>query len=132
MAKKSHSPLPANRPVRRTFSIALKKKLVKDYENNLFTVLQISRRYDVSSGSIYKWIRKFSNQEPGIKQVVQMKSEQFKTIQLQQQLDEALRLAGQQQLTLNLQAKIIEHISEEVGYDVKKSTHRCSRRAPLQ
>lgn len=108
------------RPVQRTFSTALKKKLVKDYENNLITVIQVSRRYEVSSGSVYKWIRRFSNREVGIRQVVEMESEEFKTARLEQQLDEALRLAGQQQLLLNLQSKIIAHVSEEVGYDVKK------------
>ncbi len=108
------------RRIQRTFSQELKKKLVKDYENNLLTVLQICRKHEVSTTSVYKWIRRYSNLEPGIKQVVQMESEAFKTALLQQQLDEALRLVGQQQLQLRLQDKIIEHVSDEVGFDVKK------------
>lgn len=120
MAKQSPTPAPKQLLPRRTFSVELKKKIVKDFERNLFTVIQIQRRYDVSAASVYKWIRKYSTTDPNVTQVVQMKSEQHKTALLQQEIEELQRMIGQQQIVLSLHAKIFDHVSEEVGYDVKK------------
>lgn len=105
---------------RRTFSTELKKKIVQDFERNLFTVLQLSRRYEVSNVSIYRWIAKYSVGDKNVHQVVQMKSEQHKTLILRQEVEELQRLIGQQQVRLSLHEKIFEHVSAEVGYDVKK------------
>lgn len=105
---------------RRTFSVDLKKKIVRDFERNLFTVLQLSRTYEVSAKSIYKWIRKYSLVDPDVSQIVQMKSEQHKTALLQEEVNELQRLVGQRQVLISLYESILNHVSEEVGYDVKK------------
>ena len=107
-------------PLRRTFSTALKKKLVKDIENGLTTVSSISKRYSVSRTAVYKWAAKYSVLVPGTKQVIEMESEEYKTKFLENQVDELLRLIGQQQVQLDLHGKILDHVSTEVGYDVKK------------
>lgn len=120
MAKQPPTPAPKKLRPRRTFSVELKKKIVKDFERNLFTAIQIQRRYDVSAASVYKWIRKYSTTDPNVTQVVQMKSEQHRTALLQQEVEELQRMIGQQHVTLSLHAKIFEHVSQEVGYDVKK------------
>ncbi|MGD1890609.1 MAG: hypothetical protein ACFB15_08440, partial [Cyclobacteriaceae bacterium] len=44
----------------RYFSEAFKKKKVNEIESNLTTVLQVSREYEVSCTSVYKWIYKYS------------------------------------------------------------------------
>lgn len=120
MQAKTTKPIPSIRPVRRTFSTSLKKKLVKDIEKHATTVGIVSKRYAVSRTSVYKWIAKYSQIVPGTKQVIEMESEAFKTKQLEIQVDELLRLIGQQQVQLDLNGKILEHVSAEVGYDVKK------------
>jgi transposase-like protein len=120
MAKQPPTPAPKKLRPRRTFSVELKKKIVKDFERNLFTAIQIQRRYDVSAASVYKWIRKYSTTDPNVTQVVQMKSEQHRTALLQQEIEELQRMIGQQHVALSLHAKIFEHVSQEVGFDVKK------------
>lgn len=106
----------------RNFSDTLKKKVVKDIEEGVYTVLQSSRLYEVSSNSVYKWLYKYSKHyERGTRQVVEMKSEAHKTKRLLEQLAETERAVGQKQMHIDYLEKLIELASAELGVDLKKN-----------
>ncbi len=52
-----------------------------------------------------------------------MESEQHKTLYLQQRLGELERIIGQKQMEIDYLNKALEISSEELGYDLKKSTN---------
>lgn len=79
--------------------------------------------YGVSRSAIYKWLYLYSSMEKGIQTVVQMESEEQKTKVLLNRLAECERIIGQKQMQLDVLEKTFEIASEELGYDVKKSTH---------
>ena len=80
----------------------------------------MSKLYGVSRTAIYKWIYLYSSSERGVKTVVQMESEEFKTKLLQQRVAELERIVGQKQMEIDYLQVCLEVTSEEVGYDVKK------------
>ena len=45
---------------RRVFSETFKKARIKDYEKGTFTVLELSRHYQIQTVVLYRWIRKYS------------------------------------------------------------------------
>ena len=104
----------------RYFSEAFKREKVQQILEKKVTVYQISDLYKVSRSSVYKWIYKYSDLEPGIVTVVQMESEEQKTKMLLNRVAELERIVGQKQLQLDLHEKVFELIQEELGFDVKK------------
>jgi transposase len=107
--------------VNRYFSDEFKIQKVKEIEQNLISVTQISKEYSVTRWSIYNWIYKYSNHlKKGINQVVQMESEQEKNKKLQQRIAELERIVGQKQIQIDFLEKIIEIGEKELGVDLKK------------
>ncbi len=105
----------------RHFSEAFKIEKVKMIEDGQFTVLQLSRIYQVTDAAIYKWIRKYSTLISKAERfVVEKESEGSKTLELLQKLAEFERKVGQKQLQIDYLEKVIELGSEEVGFDIKK------------
>ena len=105
----------------RYFSEAFKKKKVNEIEKNLTTVLQVSREYEVSCTSVYKWIYKYSqHMKKGVKQVVEAQSDTYKLQQYRQQVHELERIVGQKQLQIDFLEKVIALAEEEYGFDLKK------------
>lgn len=72
----------------RTFSEAFKKTKVKEIVEKRISIKQFCELYQVSRTSVYKWLYQYSNLERGVKQVVQMESEAFKTKELLSQIKE--------------------------------------------
>lgn len=107
---------------RRIFSEEFKKKKVKELIEKRITVGEMSKYYEVSPVSIYKWIYKYS---PYYKQksilVVQMESEEHKTQYFIQRVAELERIVGQKQLELDFLNKLLEIGSKEMGFDLKKN-----------
>jgi transposase len=107
--------------VNRYFSDEFKIQKVKEIEQNLISVTQISKEYSVTRWSIYNWIYKYSNHlKKGINQVVQMESEQEKNKKLQQRIAELERIVGQKQIQIDFLEKMIEIGEKELGVDLKK------------
>lgn len=105
----------------RYFSEDFKKSKVKEIEDNISTVSEIQRTYDVSQTSIYRWIYKYSNHlKKGTIQVVEMDSDTRKIEKLKQKVRELERIVGQKQIQLDFQDKLIEIAGEEFGVDLKK------------
>lgn len=106
---------------KRVFSEEFKRQKVKEIEQKLITVVQLTRQYQVSSSAVYKWIYKYSEYlKRGITQVIQMESEQEKTKQLQARIAELERVVGQKQMKIDYLEKLIELESEDSGQDIKK------------
>ena len=119
MAKKSRQ---CDRSIRRIFSEALKKKIVKDIQSGKVSVSAVCREYEVSNCSVYKWLKKFSTNYQSQKTIiVQMKSEQYKSKELAQKVKELEAIIGRKQMELDYLNKLIELAGEELKVDLKKS-----------
>lgn len=107
---------------RRIFSDTFKRQKVKELEQGLFSVTELSKLYQVSCRSIYRWLHKYSiNHQKGITQVVQMESESHKTKQLLKRLAELERIVGQKQLQIDYLEKLVQIGSAELNIDIKKN-----------
>jgi transposase-like protein len=105
----------------RGFSAEFKKEKVKQIDDGKVTVLQLSRIYEVSTTSIYNWIRKYSRYAgQHEKIVVQKESEQARTERLLKKVSELERLVGQKQVEVEYLKKVIEFGSEITETDIKK------------
>ena len=105
----------------RVFSESMKRKKVREYEQGLVGVTELSRSLEVSRSAIYKWIRKYSLlYKEQTRLVVESKSDTKKIIALQKQLAETERLLGQKQIQLEFSEKLIELASKDLGIDLKK------------
>lgn len=105
----------------RYFSEEFRKQKVKELEQNLIKVSELSKIYSVSRTTIYGWLYKYSlHLKKGVNQVIEMESESRKTKLLQVRLAELERIVGQKQLQIDYLEKILELGSEEVGIDIKK------------
>ena len=106
----------------RTFSTALKQKVVSDFEKNLVTMQEICDLYSVSRASVYKWIYKYSaSYQSNTKMVVQMDSEANKTKQLYQENANLLRIIGQKQVELDYLNQVIVEANTALEMDLKKN-----------
>lgn len=106
----------------RYFSSDIKKKIVKDLENNLATVGEVCKTYDVSRTSVYRWIYQYSAMaKKQHKQVVEPKSDTQKIKALEDRIKELERVVGQKQLLLEFKDKMIEIAEETYGVEIKKS-----------
>lgn len=104
----------------RTFSTTFKREKVLLIEDGQITVLQLSRIYDVSSRSVYNWIKKYGKYESTERMVVEKKSESMKNIELLKKIESLERIIGKQQVKLLYKEKVIELGSELLGKDIEK------------
>jgi len=73
----------------RYFSEDFKKKRVNELENNLVSIADICRTYQVSRAAIYKWVYKYSIMaKKNVKQVVEAKSDTQKILKLEEKIRE--------------------------------------------
>ena len=106
---------------RRYFSESFRQKKVKEIELGESTVLEISKTYQVSRTSIYRWIHKYSTilgkQE---RVVVERQSDTRKIEQLKKRIAELEQTVGQKQIALEFYEKMIELAEQKYGIDIKK------------
>lgn len=120
MAKTNQDKFKLSSKYNRNFSEEFKRSKVKDIIEKRIKVSELSKLYEVSRSSVYKWLYLYSDTEKNVATVVQMESEATKTKALQQRLAECERIIGQKQMEIDLLNKTIELANEEVGYDLKK------------
>ena len=107
----------------RYFSDGFKREKVKDYEQNLVTITELSREYHVTRTSIYKWIYKYSNQyKREERQIVEKKSDTRKIRALEEKVKELEQIVGQKQIQVDFYAKMIEIAEEEFDIKIKKKS----------
>lgn len=111
----------SHRKRNRYFSESFRISKVREIEKNLTTVLEISRTYEVSTTSVYKWLYRYSSlRKKGVRQVVELMSDTIKIEALKRKIAELEQAVGQKQILLEFQEKLLELASKEVGYDLKK------------
>lgn len=107
---------------RRIFSETLKKQIVKNLVNKRMTLSQVVVEHQVSRNTVYRWLYQYSGvHDQKCTLVVQMKSEEQRKHELQQQVAELERIVGQKQLEIDFLNKLLEVGSKELGFDLKKS-----------
>lgn len=105
----------------RYFSESFKREKVDQLVGKQISIQELSKLYGVSRTSIYKWLYKYSlHHKKGLKQVVEMESEGLKTKKLLTKISELEGILGRKQIELDFNAKVLDLLSEELGYDVKK------------
>lgn len=106
----------------RIFSEEFKKAKVKELISKKVRVSELCRYLQISRASVYKWLYKYSPEHSrGVTLVVQMESEEQKTMYYMQRVAELERIIGQKQLEVDYLNKLLELGSEELGFDLKKN-----------
>lgn len=106
--------------VRRIFSEHFKRDKVRLYETGKMSVLQISRLYDVSETSLYKWIDKYRTTPSSQRVVLETDSDYLQLVEIQKRVETMERLIGNQQIQLDYQKSIITAASEHYKEDIEK------------
>jgi transposase-like protein len=106
----------------RIFTDEFKKSCVKEYETGQFSVLELSKLYQIQSVLIYRWIYKFSAYNKRRIKVVEMAaSSKQKLKELQKRISDLERSVGQKQLNIDFLEKMIEIAKDQYGIDIKKN-----------
>ncbi len=121
-ASKKSTTLFKEKRVQRIFSETFKRSKVKELEQGLLTVRELSKLYSVSVSAVYKWIYKYSvHYKKGTVQVVQMESEQSKTQELLVRIKDLEAALGRKQLSIEYLEHVLCLASSELKIDLKKS-----------
>lgn len=104
----------------RTFSEEFKREKVKLIDQGKIRVIEISRTYQVSANSVYKWINKYSTLPKTERIVVEKVSESAKNAELMKKIADLERVVGQQQLKMLYLETVIECANELTGEDFEK------------
>lgn len=113
----------ANKPTYQGYSYGFKVAIVEKIENGLISQNQAAREYEVSRGSIQKWIKKYGNLDKKLRNL-KGKSPNQKIKELQKQLREAER-------KVLIWEAAMEIVEEEYGVDVKKKYLTKSQKEAL-
>ncbi len=106
---------------RRVFSEEFKIGKVREIEQKITTIAEISRAYDVRQNAVSQWIKKYSsNYKKKEKVIVESKSDTKKILELQKKIAELERLVGQKQVEIEFKDKMIEIAEGIYGVDIKK------------
>ena len=109
---------------KRKFSEDLKLKIVKEYESGAFSVVEMTKVYDISYQTIYNWIYKYSKYNKKSIQVVEMKDSQaHKMKQMEARIKELEQAVGQKQMNIDYLEKMIELAKENFDIDIKKNSN---------
>ncbi|NQS88403.1 transposase [Patescibacteria group bacterium] len=104
------------------FSTDFKKKRVRELENNLISISDICKTYNVSRTSVYRWIYKYSSMaKKQVKQVIETKSDTKKIQLLEERIKELERALGQKQMMIDIKDKMIEIAEDTYDIDIKKN-----------
>jgi transposase-like protein len=105
----------------RYFSEDFRRNKVGELEKNITSVSEISRVYEISRTTVYRWIYKYSlMRKKGIRMVVEAKSDTAKMQALKQHIAELEQLLGQKQFEIDFLKKQMQIASEQYGVDLKK------------
>ncbi len=106
---------------RRSFSEEFKIKKVREIEQKITTIAQVSRQYEVRDSNVSKWLVKYGqNYMKGLKTIVESESDTVQIASLKARLAELERIIGQKQVQLDFKEKMIDLAEEIYGVDIKK------------
>jgi transposase-like protein len=105
----------------RNFSEEFKRSKVREIEQKQVTPSEVSRQYEVSLTSVYRWLGKYGkNRERKERVIVESKSDTRKLLEMKKRIAELEQIIGQKQVLLDFKDKMIELAEEEYGVDIKK------------
>ncbi len=116
--------LTAEERKRRCFSESFKRKKVKEIEKGKTRPSEISKEYQVSLTSIYRWINKYGqNAQKGRKKrlIIEDESDTRRLIRLKEELNHAYKTIGEKQVEIDFLKRLIEMAEEHYGIDIKKN-----------
>jgi transposase len=106
---------------RRIFSEEFKRKKVREIEQKITTIAEISRQYEVREANVSKWLNKYSDKYmKGVRTIVESESDTQKLAELKAKIAELERIIGQKQVQLDFKDKMIEIAEEIYHVDIKK------------
>jgi transposase-like protein len=106
---------------RRFFSEEFKQKKVREIEQKITTIAEVSRQYEVRPNNVSKWLAKYSNNYmKGVRTIVESESDTRKLVELRAKIAELERIIGQKQVQLEFKDKMIDLAEEVYGVDIKK------------
>lgn len=107
---------------KRTFSEEFKRKKVREIEQKITTISEVSKAYEVRYHSVYKWLKKYGTQqsEKGVRVIVECESDTRKNLELQAKVADLERIIGQKQVLLDFKDKLIDLAEEMYQIDIKK------------
>jgi transposase len=121
MAKREQFKQSREERQRRIFSEEFKRKKVKEIEQQLTTIAEVSRQYEVRANSVSKWMATYGQHySKGVRTIVESQSDTAKLAALKAQVAELQRIIGEKQVQLEFKDKIIELAEEVYGVDIKK------------
>ncbi len=107
---------------RRRFAEDFKKKIVKDFENGAYSVLELSKLHHIDFQIIYGWIYKYSNTNKKGYRVVEMtESSEKKVKSLEARIKELESIVGRKQIKIDFLEKMIDLAKEDLQIDIKKN-----------
>ena len=121
MAKRQQFQQSIDERRRRTFSEEFKRKKVREIEQKITSIAEVSREYEVRASNVSKWLAKYStNRMKAVRTIVESESDTRKIFDQQQKIAELERIIGQKQLQIDFQAKMMDLAEQEYGIDIKK------------
>src|SRR4051812_23824095 len=98
----------------RRFSDEFKQKKVREIEQKITSISEVSRTYEVRENNVSKWLDKFgTNRMKGVKTIVESESDTKKILELRAKIAELERAVGQKQILIEFQSKMLEIAQEE-------------------
>ena len=125
MAKRQQFQLSTEERRRRTFSEEFKQRKVREIEQKITSIAEVSRQYEVRASNVSNWLTKYSNHRmKGIRTIVESESDTRKILDQKQRIAELERIIGQKQLLIDFQSKMMELTEQEYGIDIKKKVEK--------
>lgn len=104
-----------------TFSKDFKIKKIRELERKIITVSEITKQYNISATSVYRWLTLYGNNYmKATKVIVEAESDTRKIADLKAKVAELEMLVGQKQVLLEFKDKMIDLAEETYGVDIKK------------
>jgi len=120
MAKRQHFNQSTMERRRRTFSQDFKIKKVREIEQKITTVTEVSRQYEVRRNSVYQWLTQYGNYKKGIRTIVESESDTRLILELKAKIASLEQIIGQKQVQIDFKNKMIDLAEEAYGVDIKK------------
>jgi transposase-like protein len=106
----------------RKFTDDFKRKLVMEYEKGNFSVVQLSKLYNLQRQQIYNWIYKFSTFNEKGSRIIEMKESSTSRLKsMEERIKELERAVGQKQIQIEYLEKMIDIAKTDLNIDIKKN-----------
>ena len=107
---------------KRIFSEDFKRKKVREIEQKITTISEVSKANEVRYHNVYKWTKKYGTPPPekGVRIIVECESDTRKNLELQAKVADLERIIGQKQVLLDFKDKLIDLAEELYQIDIKK------------